>query len=207
MSFILKGFYRLFVMLLIDVAACTAPPVSAQQMTVLDDGGGRAWSPGAEKPASGAWSGPWTHGTITIGYTYLWADQGSGERINLSGWFAKPAINIPHGWSAFADFTNYYGENSKGPLNSHGFTFGGQKSFFNRKRVKPGLFAEAGLLRTSNVTISDSFLFNVGGNLSIPMYKHLALAITPAEYVMIKPPNGQSLRNDFNAKVGFSFPF
>ena len=207
MSFHLKRFYRLFVMLLVDVAASMVPPLVAQQIAVPDDKGEEISNPGAEKPTAKPWSGPWTHGTITIGYTYLWADQGGGERINLNGWFAKPAINIAHGWSAFADFTNYYGENRKGPLNSHGFTFGGQKSFFNQKRVKPGLFAEAGLLRTSNGTIGDSFLFNAGGNLSIPMYKHLALALTPAEYIMIKPPNGQPIRNDFNAKVGFSFPF
>jgi hypothetical protein len=140
-----------------------------------------------------------------VGYTYLWADQGAGERINLSGWFAKPSINIRQGWSAFADFTNYYGQNSRGPLNSHGFTFGAQKSFFSR--VKLGVFAEAGDLRTSNVTVTNSFLFNVGENISIPLAKHFALSITPAEYVMIKPPNGQSIRNDFNAKIGFSIPF
>jgi hypothetical protein len=181
------------------VAQQTVAVSNAQEQTV------GAPEQSAAKPSGGAWDGPWTHGSVTMGYTYLWADQGKGERVNLSGWFAKPQINIGRGWSAFADFTNYYGQNSKGPLNSHGFTFGGQKNFF--KTVKLGLFAEAGDLRTSNVTVTNSFLFNVGENVSIPLYRHLSLAITPAEYVMIKPPNGQPIRNDFNAKVGFSIPF
>jgi hypothetical protein len=33
-------------------------------------------------------------GNITVGYTYLWADQGGGERSNLNGFFMRPAFNI-----------------------------------------------------------------------------------------------------------------
>lgn len=187
------------------IAACGLAQQSATaQATLAQNFAAQNQVPSA-KPSDVSWSGPWTHGTVTIGYTYLWADQGNGERVNLNGWFAKPSINIARGWSGFADFTNYYGQNRKGPLNSHGFTFGGQKSFF--KRVKLGVFAEAGNLRTSNVTVTYSFLFNLGENVSIPLYKHLNLALVPAEYVMIKPPNGMPIRNDFNAKAGFSIPF
>jgi hypothetical protein len=148
---------------------------------------------------------PWDRASVTTGYTYLYASQGT-YYINLSGWFAKPSFMIGKGWSAFADFTNYYGTNQKGPLNSHGFTFGGQKGFFSKARIRPSLFGEAGDLRVSNVTVTNSFIANFGGNLQMPFSKHLALAITPAEYVMIKPPGG-AVRNDFNSKVGFTVQF
>ncbi len=44
---------------------------------------------------------------LTVGWTYLYADQGSGERSNLNGWFARPSVTIGKGYAAFADFTNY----------------------------------------------------------------------------------------------------
>jgi len=147
----------------------------------------------------------WDRISVTTGYTYLYASQGT-YYINLSGWFAKPSITIGKGWSAFADSTNYYGTNAKGPLNSHGFTFGGQKGLFSKARIRPSLFAEAGDLRVSNVTVTNSFLANFGGNLQIPFATHIALAITPAEYVMIKP-SGAPVRNDFNSKMGLSLQF
>ena len=147
----------------------------------------------------------WDRASITTGYTYLYASQGT-HYISLSGWFAKPAFTIKKGWSAFADFTNYYGANQKGSLNSHGFTFGGQKGFFSKAKIRPSLFAAAGDLRVSNVTVTNSFIANVGGNLQISVAKRLSLAITPAEYVMIKP-SGEAVRNDFNSKVGLSRRF
>ena len=158
------------------------------------------------RPPSAPQSTPLAHGSVTVGYTYLYADQGGGQRLNLSGWFFKPSFSIGRGWSAFADATNYYGRNRKGPLNSHGLTFGAQKGFFRSAPIQPSLFAEAGDLRLSNVAVTNSFLFNIGGNLLIPFYKHLSLAITPGEYVLIKPPN-QPIHNDFNSKVGLNFPF
>ncbi len=62
--------------------------------------------------------------TVTVGCTYLYADHGGGERSNLNGWFARPSVTIGKSYAAFADFTNYYGANHKGSINSHGFTFG-----------------------------------------------------------------------------------
>ncbi len=193
------------------VAAATAPAKLrlrlAARCTVILVLLASAWRLHAQAPEPAkTWSGPGTHGSVTLGYTYLYADQGRGLRLNQSGWFAKPSFNLGRGWSAFADFTNYYAQNRKGPLNSHGFTFGAQKGFFRTARIRPSLFAEAGDLRLSNVTVTNSFLFNIGGNLLIPFYKRLSLAITPGEYVMIKPPN-QPIRNDFNSKIGLNFPF
>lgn len=182
---------RFFLLFLCSVCVCSV--LHAQQAATL---------PVAPNPKP--WSGPWTDGNLAFGYTYLWTDEGGGERINLNGWFAKPALNVGRGWSVFADATNYYGQNSKGPINSHGITFGGQKSFF--KKVKLGLFAEAGPLRTSNGKVTYSLLVNAGENLSIPLAKHFNLALTPAEYVMVKP-EGMAIRNDFNSKIGFSIPF
>ncbi len=175
--------------------ACMSYAQSAQQAPI-------ASPPSADPPEA---TKLWNRVSITAGYTYLYASQAT-YYINLNGWFAKPSFTIGKGWSAFADFTNYYGTNQKGSLNSHGFTFGGQRGFFSKAKVRPSLFAEAGDLRVSNVTITNSFIANFGGNLQFPFSDHLALAITPAEYVMIKP-SGQAVRNDFNSKVGFSFQF
>ena len=191
-------FGKLFLMLLVISLARGGPTMSyaqsAQQTQIA-----------TPPPDQSKATGPWDRVSITSGYTYLYASQGT-YYINLSGWFAKPSFTIGKGWSAFADFTNYYGVNQKGPLNSHGFTFGGQRGFFSRAKVRPSLFAEAGDLRVSNITVTNSFIANFGGNLQIPFSKNLALAITPSEYVMIKPP-GEAIRNDFNSKVGLTLRF
>jgi hypothetical protein len=164
---------------------------------------GLALAPGAS--AQTADSGP-LHGSISAGYTYLWADQGGGERVGLSGWFFKPDFTIGRGYSAFLDATNYYGANRKGSLNSHGLTAGIQKGFFKHARVQPSVFAEAGDLRVSNANvITNSLLINIGGNLLIPVYKRFGIAITPGEWVWIHTATGN--RNDFNAKAGFNFRF
>jgi hypothetical protein len=142
---------------------------------------------------------------VTAGWTYLWADQGSGERSNLNGWFARPAVTIGKGYSGFADFTNYYGANHKGAINSHGFTFGVSKNVFTRIRFKPVIFAEAGDVRSSNAgAIVNQFAFATGASFSVPLRKWVSLAITPAEYIFLYPKG--EIRNDFNSKVGLSFP-
>jgi hypothetical protein len=144
-------------------------------------------------------------GTLGVGWTYLWADQGADYRSNLNGWYARPAINLPHGTSLFVDFTNYYGKNSKGSVNSHGFTSGVSKSVFSRPRLKPTLFIEAGDVRSSSAgTITNQLAIATGINFAIPLARWVSLAVTPAEYVFLYPKG--DWRNDYNAKVGFSFP-
>jgi hypothetical protein len=142
---------------------------------------------------------------VGFGWTYLYADVGAGERANLNGWYARPSINLPHHLSVFADFTNYYGLTNKGSLNSHGFTFGLQKTLFPKAKIRPGVFAEAGDVRTSNAGVTNQFAFNAGFNLSVPVNKHFALTATPAEWVFLYPKGDP--RNDFNAKAGVSFNF
>jgi hypothetical protein len=145
-------------------------------------------------------------GNVTVGWTYLWADQGGGERSNLNGWYARPAINLLAGFSVFADFTNYYGSNRKGSLNSHGFTGGINKQFFPHERVRPSVFVEGGDIRVSNAgSITHSPAFLTGFGLSIPFHQHLSLALTPAEYILIS--TGTGTRNDFNAKAGLNLSF
>jgi hypothetical protein len=153
-----------------------------------------------------AWSGPWTHGAITAGYTYLLADQGGHKYINLNGWFVKPQFAVGRGWSVFASNTNYDGANKKGPINSHALTFGAQKRLPGPEWLRPSAFAEAGDLRVSNVAIRNQFVAAVGAGLLIPFAKHCSLAFTPGEYVFINAPTG-GLRNDFNAKAGLSVAF
>lgn len=145
-------------------------------------------------------------GDVSGGWTYLWADQGAGYRANLNGWFARPSFNVTHNLSVFADFTNYYGHNAKGSVNSHGFTFGLAQSYLPKARVRPSVFAEAGDVRASSAgTITNQFAFAAGLALSIPFNDHVQLKLTPAEWVFLYP-NGDP-RNDFNAKVGIAFPF
>jgi hypothetical protein len=144
-------------------------------------------------------------GAVGFGWTYLYADVGAGERANLNGWYARPSLNLPHHLSLFADFTNYYGVTKKGALNSHGFTFGMQKTLFPKEKIRPGVFAEAGDVRSSNAGVTNQFAFNAGFNLSIPVNKHFALTTTPAEWVFLYPKGDP--RNDFNAKAGVSLNF
>jgi hypothetical protein len=142
---------------------------------------------------------------VTVGWTYLWADQGAGERSNLNGWFARPSVNIAKGYAAFADFTNYYGANHKGSINSHGYTFGVSKEIFARPILKPTIFAEAGDVRSSNAgSIVNQFVFAAGMSFTVPLRRWISVAVTPAEWVFLYPKGDP--RNDFNAKIGFSFP-
>jgi hypothetical protein len=114
-------------------------------------------------------------------------------------------ISLPRHFSLFADFTNYYGVTNKGSLNSHGFTFGLEKTLFAEAKVRPGIFAETGDVRTSNAGITHQFAFNAGFNLVVPINKHFSLTATPAEWVFLYPDHDP--RNDFNAKAGISFDF
>lgn len=143
--------------------------------------------------------------TLTVGWTYLYADQGMGERSNLNGWFVRPSLTIAKGLSGFADFTNYYGANHKGSINSHGFTFGVSKEVFSTPKFKPSVFAEAGDVRSSNAgSIVNQFAFAAGGSFAIPIRRWVSLAITPAEWIFLYPKG--DARDDFNSKLGFSFP-
>ena len=148
---------------------------------------------------------PKSVGALGIGWTYIYADVGAGERESINGWYARPSINLPRGYSLFADFTNYYGTTKKGSLNSHGDTFGIAKKVIDTKKVSSTVFAESGVVRTSNVTVVNQFAFNAGFNLSIPINKRIAFTMTPAEWIFLYPDGDP--RNDYNAKVGVSFPF
>jgi hypothetical protein len=145
-------------------------------------------------------------GALTIGWTTLYADEGAGEREDINGPFFRPSFNIPKGFSVFFDSTNYYGRNRNGSLNGHGFTFGAGHNIFATRHVKPSFFAEAGVVRTSNAgSVVDQFAFASGLGLTIPINRHIDLALTPAEWVFLYPKGDP--RNAYNAKVGLSFPF
>jgi len=145
-------------------------------------------------------------GSIAAGWTYLYADQGAGERESINGWFLRPSVNVGKGFNLFFSNTNYYGANRKGSLNGHGYTLGVGHTIFATPHVKPSVFAESGVVRSSNAgSIVNQFAFATGFGLTIPLNKHVDLSLTPAEYVFLYPKGDP--RNDFNAKVGFSFPF
>jgi hypothetical protein len=140
-------------------------------------------------------------GNITVGYTYLWVDQGGGERCNLNGFFARPAFNIGKGFSVFCNSTNYCGSNHRGSLNSHGYTGGIEKQVFARASLHLRVFVEGGDIRVSNAgSITNSPAFLTGLGVGIPIHGHWSLALAPAEYALIDTARG--VRNDFNAKVG-----
>jgi hypothetical protein len=144
-------------------------------------------------------------GTLSAGWTYLWSDQGNHYRSNLNGWQIRPAVNLPRGYAIFFSNTNYYGTNAKGSLNAHGFTWGVSKGVFARPRFKPAVFAELGLVRGSSAgTITKSLLVAGGVSVSIPINRHVSLTLLPAEYIFQYPHS--DWRNNYNCKVGLSFP-
>jgi hypothetical protein len=146
------------------------------------------------------------HGDVSVGYTYLFANQGGGEWVNENGWFARPSYNLPKSYAVFLDFTNYNAANMKGSLNSHAFNAGISKTILRGNVIKPSVFAEGGDLRVSNAgTITNSFQFLTGIGLQLPITKRWSLKLTPAEYILVDSPSGP--RNDFNAKTGISLPF
>lgn len=143
---------------------------------------------------------------LTVGWTYLWADQGGNYRSNLNGWFVRPAVNVGRGFSIFFDSTNYDGKAAKGSVNSHGFTVGVAKQVLAGEHVKPSIFIESGDVRGSSAgTITNQAAVNVGTSFSFPLARWASLAVTPAEYIFLYP--NADWRNDYNAKVGLSFPF
>jgi hypothetical protein len=180
--------FRIFVLCFVVSFPATIPLLHAQDTQSV---------PSGPKPPLG---------DITTGWTYLWADQGHGERSNLNGWFLRPSFNVLNGLSIYFDSTNYYGGNTKGSINSHGFTMGVSHTLDKHWLLKPSVSAEVGDVRTSNAgTISNAFVFGAALGLTVPLNKHIALAITPAEYILLNTSTG--VRNDFNAKFGFLFPF
>jgi hypothetical protein len=141
---------------------------------------------------------------LTTGWTYLWADQGNHYHSNLNGWFARPAVHVGRGYSIFFGSTNYYGTNAKGSVNSHGFTVGVSKAVFTMPKLKPTIFIESGDIRVSSKGITNEAVVATGASFAIPLASWVSLAVIPAEYVFIYP--NADWRNDYNAKIGFSFP-
>jgi hypothetical protein len=141
-------------------------------------------------------------GALGLGWTYLYADVGGGERESLNGWYARPSINIPHHMEVFADFTNYYGTTKKGSLNSHGETFGLGYQYLRTKKLKSEFFGETGNVRSSNAGVTNQFAFASGVNFAFPIGKGVSFTMTPAEWVFLYPKGDP--RNDYNAKVGIS---
>jgi hypothetical protein len=187
--------------------ASASSPFSAQSSSVAyfavpigsTDSSGSAQSGPEAKPKARL-------GNIGTGWTYLYAAEGAGERESINGWYLRPAFDVGKGYSVYFDSTNYYGTNRKGSLNGHGFTFGVSHDVFARTHLKPSIAAECGDVRTSNAgSIVNQFVFGAAFGLTIPINKHVNLALTPAEYVFLYPKGDP--RNDYNAKVGLSFPF
>lgn len=170
------------------MALAFIPPVQAQQAPAV---------PPPPKPALG---------NISTGWTYLYTDEGKGERSNLNGWYLRPSFSAFPWLSLYFDSTNYYGQNHKGRINSHGFTFGGTHAWAKHWKVKPGTSLEVGDVRSSNAgKITNSFVFGAAFGLTIPINKHVDIALTPAEYIGLD--TAQGWRNDYNTKVGIAFPF
>jgi hypothetical protein len=143
--------------------------------------------------------------TVAMGWTYLWADEGAHYRSNLNGWFVRPTVNLPRGYGVFFSSTNYYGTNAKGSVNSHGYTLGVTKEVLARRRVKCSVFGEAGDVRASSAgTITNELLIATGVGVTLPVARWVSVVVTPAEYVFVYPH--EDWRNDFNAKLGLSFP-
>lgn len=171
----------------------------AQSFLIPLDGGdaGQQSAPAAKKPAP--------IGTISVGYAYLWADQGGYHR-NLNGWLAKPTFNLANGWAVYADASNYYGANRKGSVNLHTYSLGVSKEVLAKPKLKPALFLQMGDSRNSNAgSVVNAYALLTGINLTTPLTKWVSLSIIPAEYVYTHPDADN--RNSYNAKFSLVFPF
>lgn len=143
--------------------------------------------------------------TISVGYAYLWADQGMGDHRNLNGWLAKPTFNIANGWAAYLDASNYYGRNSKGSVNLHTYSLGVSKEVLTKEHLKPALFLQMGDSRNSNAgSVVNAYALLTGINLTTPLNKWVSLSVIPAEYVFTYPDG--DARHSYNAKVSLVFP-
>ena len=144
-------------------------------------------------------------GTISTGWAYLYADQGTGTHSNLNGWLIKPTYNLPQGWAVYLDASNYYGKNAKGSINLHTYSLGVSKEVFAKPKLKPALFLQMGDSRNSNAgTIVNAYALLTGINLTTPLRSWVSLSIIPAEYVFTYPDGDP--RNSYNAKVSLVFP-
>lgn len=144
-------------------------------------------------------------GTLSAGWAYLFADQGTGTHSNLNGWLVKPTYNLPQGWAVYLDASNYYGRNSKGSINLHTYSLGVSKEVFARPRLKPALFLQMGDSRNSNAgSIVNAYALLTGINFTTPLRSWVSLSIIPAEYVFTYPDGDP--RNSYNAKVSLVFP-
>jgi hypothetical protein len=142
---------------------------------------------------------------MAMGWTYLWADQGANYRANLNGWSLRPTVNLPRGYAVFFSQTNYYGRNAKGSVNSHGFTWGVSKEVLALPRLKCTVFGEAGDVRASSAgTITNELLVATGVGVTVPVARWVNVVVTPAEYIFLYPHG--DWRNDYNGKLGVSFP-
>ncbi|MFN2977092.1 hypothetical protein [Terriglobus aquaticus] len=178
--------------------SCAMPAHAQTFLLPLDsDGSGQQSTPAAKKPTP--------IGTISVGYAYLWADQGGYHR-NLNGWLAKPTFNLANGWAVYADASNYYGANRKGSVNAHTYTLGVSKEILPKPKLKPALFLQMGDSRNSNAgSVVNAYALLTGINVTTPLTKWVSLSIIPAEYVYTHP-DGEN-RNSYNAKVALVFPF
>ena len=155
-------------------------------------------SPAPEKPATPI-------GSLSVGYAYLWADQGVGYHSNLNGWLVKPTINIANGWAAYIDASNYYGKNRKGSINLHTYSLGVSREVFAKPKLKPSLFLQMGDSRNSNAgSVVNAYALLTGVNFVTPLRKWVSLSVIPAEYVFTYPDGDP--RNSFNAKFALVFP-
>jgi hypothetical protein len=181
------------------LATSCAMAAHAQTFLIPLDGGdaGQQSAPAAKKPAP--------IGTISVGYAYLWADQGGYHR-NLNGWLAKPTFNLANGWAVYADASNYYGANRKGSVNLHTYSLGVSKEVMAKPKLKPALFLQMGDSRNSNAgSVVNAYALLTGINLTTPLTKWVSLSIIPAEYVYTHPDGDN--RNSYNAKFSLVFPF
>lgn len=164
-------------------------------------------------------------GSLTVGYAYLYADQGKLDYRNLNGWYVKPSWNITPKTSLYLDFSIYYGGNKYGALNSHSYTMGVSRTVLSKPKFKLAPFVQTGDVRisankqvtqscagdianctitTTRGSITHAYLFLAGFSVTVPLTKWVSFTAVPAEYVF-QYPNGDP-RHNFNAKAGFSFP-
>lgn len=143
---------------------------------------------------------------VTAGWTYERADQGSGY-ANLNGWWGSVSYNVAQHLGLTFEHESYWGGYQGFSANQHvwlgGLTFKPGKS---EGRITPFIQPLAGDTRSSQPgSIAHEFTFQLAAGFDLKLNDHIALEITPAEYVL-NLQHGSPL-NSYTGAVGLQFSF
>jgi opacity protein-like surface antigen len=165
------------------------------------------------------------HGSeITGGYSYMSADGGDADRLNMNGWNTGGTIFLSDSLGIEGNFGNVWrsesitapGLDSEVKLKSYTYVFGPRFNFGKGTRMNPFVHALLGFDRltaetattiggtTTEISASDTgFATALGGGVVIGMSKHMGLNLG-GDYLMSKH---DVTAHNFRISAGIVFRF